>query len=262
MRVIGRILYAMLAVFTFWFAFNYAQSRMAYLYFQDKGIEALTYDNDAFFYGSGRDYNSHEALANIEFSNIRITFYETADADDTQSDLIVDTYITAVLVSDTDIEDTYFISFKNGENTQTLKFFRFQTLNIAMLLNEHNNEYGVLSDVLVDQYTSVEIYSQDDELLHTESFELTNDMLKIEDAVTNYYDTNNELPFTELEDQDIYPMLSHSISDYMHVMYITIAIYLVILLTSFYIVFVLRRKYMGRKKPSIYFKREQEKYKK
>lgn len=260
MKVIGRILYAMLAVFAFWFTFNYAQNRMSYLYFEDKGNEALTYENDAFFYGSARDYSSDEILLEIEEDGYRIAFYEVADVKENTNSIEVTTYIAALLTYDQGIDKNYNITFSNDDEQLTLQFYQFQSLDIAMMLNENNSEYGIDATLLLNGYTSLDLYNEEDTLVLSHDFTITDNQLIIEDEIISYYDQNEALPFDALIDNHIYPKYTHSVSDYLSVLYISIAVYVVVLLLSFYIVFVFRKKYMGRKEPSTYYKKEQKKY--
>lgn len=260
MKVIGRILYAMLAVFAFWFTFNYAQNRMSYLYFEDKGNEALTYENDAFFYGSARDYSSDEILLEIEEDGYRIAFYEVADVKENTNSIEVTTYIAALLTYDQGIDKNYNITFSNDDEQLTLQFYQFQSLDIAMMLNENNSEYGIDVETLLNGYETFDLYNEDDDIVLSHDFTVTNNQLVIEDEVTAYDNQNDELPFDELIDHHIYPKYIHSIEDYLSVLYISIAVYVVVVILSFYIVFVFRKKYMGRKEPSKYYKKEQKNY--
>jgi hypothetical protein len=260
MKVVGRILYAMLAVFAFWFTINYAQGRMTFLYFDKYGNEAITYENDAFFYGSGRDYRSDLVLYEVEDNGYRVAFYEVADVDESSDAIEVTSYINAVITNSTTLEQNYYMTFSNSSEELSLQFFQFQGLEIAMLLNENNDAYGVASSVLVNGYDQLVISDEDDNILISTSFEILESQLILEGKLTAYYDTFDELPLAELTDDHVFPRYTHSTKEFVSVLYIAIAVYIVVLITSFYIVFIFRKKYMGKKKPSIYFEKERDNY--
>jgi hypothetical protein len=66
----------------------------------------------------------------------------------------------------------------------------------------------------------------------------------------------------QLEDQNIYPKITHDRGNYIHIMYISVAVYVAVLILAIYIVFFMKKKYLGRKKPSDILLKEQHKYKK
>ncbi|MFA6801726.1 MAG: hypothetical protein WCR19_06420, partial [Acholeplasmataceae bacterium] len=223
MKVVGRILYAMLAVFAFWFALNYAQGRMQFLYFDKYGNEAITYENDAFFYGSGRDYRSDLTLFETEGNGYQISFYEAADVKESSDSIEVSTYVNAILKSDMPIEQNYYITFSNDNEELSLQFFQFQGLEISMLLNENNDAYGILSSLLVNGYDQFDLYDEDDNLLWTSTFEILGSQFILEDELITYYDAFGTLPLTELTDQHVYPKYTHSTKEFISVLYISLA---------------------------------------
>ncbi len=265
MRVVGRIFFAILAVFAFWFTIDYARGRMSYLYFQDEGTKALAYSDDAFFYGSGRDYSYQTSLFTAEDSRFRIAFYETADTtiNEDTNELTVSPYINAVFIDRDGVDGYYRIVFSNEIDSLELSIIQFQVLDIAMLCNVGGTEYGINEiDLLNSNFTSFTIYDGNENLLWTQAFSITNDQLVIEDKLRDYYNTNEELPLDQLVSDQIYPKYTHTLEPYVHVMYISLVVYVLVLAGSFYIVFVFRKKFMGKKEPSVYFKKEQQRYQK
>ncbi len=262
MKIVGRILYAMLAVFVFWFAIDYARGRMEFLYFSEKGQEALDLNDDAFFYGSGRDYHYQNELFSGTFESYTITLYEAADATIEEDVLNVETYIYGILHDTQELQDLYHVDFIADDSVlevQVVKFREF--LNIGMMTNDIGDQYGIAKEAMftADFHTLSISDANDNEFMNI-PFELNESSFVLEDVLTNYYETNESLPVEELTDQAIYPRYVHTLEPYMHVLYISIAVYVVAVGLSFYILFILRRKHLGKKKPSIYFKKEQQKY--
>lgn len=146
MRVLGRIGFALLAVFTFWFAIDYARGAMTIQYFENEGVTAVLENDDVFFYGSARDYNQRGSLFSIEKEGYTISFYEIADAKIMNDELTVQSYIYIILRSDEDLLDTYYLNLSNGTDELELEFYPFRTLNIRMALNEALSEFGVECD--------------------------------------------------------------------------------------------------------------------
>lgn len=263
MRVLGRIGFALLAVFTFWFAIDYARGAMTIRYFENEGVTAVLENDDVFFYGSARDYNQRGSLFSIEKEGYTISFYEIADAKIMNDELNVQSYIYIILRSDEDLLDTYYLSLSNGTDELELEFYPFRTLNIRMALNEALSEFGVEEDVITNpSFTQIALLDQYKNVLFSDAFNLDSQDLILESEITNFYNTNQDLPFMQLEDQNIYPKITHDMGNYIHIMYISVAVYVAVLILAIYIVFFVKKKYLGRKKPSDILLKEQHKYKK
>jgi hypothetical protein len=263
MRVLGRIGFALLAVFTFWFAIDYARGAMTIRYFENEGQTAVTENDDVFFYGSARDYNQRGALFAIEQEGYTVSFYEIADAKIANNTLTIDSYIYIILRSDEELLETYYLKLTNGTEELELEFYPFRTLNIRMALNEELNEFGIASSRIIEgEFNQISLLDQYKNTLFTETFSILETSLILEDELTTYYETYDKLPFTELEDMNIYPKITHDMGSYIHIMYMSVAVYVVVLILAIYIVFFMKKKYLGKRKPSDILLKESHKYKK
>ena len=263
MKIFGRIVYALLAVFTFWFVIDYARGSMTIQYFENEGAEAVELSDDLFFYGSARDYNQRTSLYESSNEGYTISIYEIADASIVSEELILDSYIYVMLKSDEIMSSTYYLRFSDGTNTIDFEFMKFRTLNIMMALNQEMTEFGVSKEVILEnEYTEILLLDQYKNTIFTDTFELVESDFIIEDRLTTFYDQNDILPLTELTDYDIYPAFTHEMDAYISTLWISLTVYLVILILSTYIVFFAKKKYLGKKKPSDILIKEQSNYKK
>jgi hypothetical protein len=263
MKIFGRVVYALLAVFTFWFVLDYARGSMTIQYFENEGAKAVELEDDIFFYGSARDYNHRNALHISNDQGYTISIYEIADASIKNNELDVDTYTYIMLKSDDLLGNLYYLRFTDGSNHLDIEFMRFRTLNIMMGLNQEKTEFGILKDViLANNYTHVLLLDQYKNTIFTDTFELATEDFIIEDRLITFYNENEFLPLTELTDFNIYPAFTHEMDAYMNTLWTSLIVYLVILILSTYIVFFAKKKYLGKKKPSDILIKEQSKYKK
>ena len=263
MKIFGRVVYALLAVFTFWFVLDYARGSMTIQYFENEGKEAVELSDDVFFYGSARDYNQRTAIYESENLGYKISIYEIADARITNNNIEVNSYAYIMLKSDNSMTTPYYLRFSNGVDTLDVEFMKFRTLNIMMALNQEMTEFGVAKEVILDKtYTEILLLDEYKNTIFTESFSVLESDFIIEGRLTSYYDQNEILPLTELVDFDIYPAFTHEMDQYMSTLWVSLIVYLVILILSTYIVFFAKKKYLGKKKPSDILIKEQSKYKK
>jgi hypothetical protein len=262
MKIVGRIAYALLAVFTFWFVIDYARGAMTIRYFENEGQTAVEEGDDVFFYGSAHDYNQRGAVYATTQSGYTLSIYEIADVK-TNPQFTVTPYLYVMLRSDEPLDDVYSMKLIEGDTSLEWSFYRFRTLNLQILLNEDQNEYGILAETIVEgQFTTLQLLDVYKNIIFEASFTLDESELVLEEAITTYYETHEELPFTALIDHQIYPKITHDFSRYISIMYIAMGVYVAVLILSTYIVFFMKKKYLGRKKPSDILLREQNKYKK
>lgn len=262
MRVLGRIGFALLAVFTFWFAIDYARGAMTLRYFENEGKIAVDENDDSFFYGSARDYNQKGALYTITEQGYTISFYEIADVD-TKSGLVVNPYIYIILRSDDRLDDTHYMKLIGGETDLELEFYPFRTLNIRMALNEELQEFGIKDEKIINKgYQELQLLDQYKNIVFEVPFEINEDQMILESKITSYYEVNNQLPFTALTSENVFPKITHEMDNYMHIMYISLGVYVFVLILSIYIVFFMKKKFLGKKKPSDILIKESPKYKK
>jgi hypothetical protein len=263
MKIFGRVVYALLAVFTFWFVLDYARGSMTIQYFENEGREAVELSDDVFFYGSARDYNQRNAIYETESLGYTISIYEIADARITSNDIIVDTYAYIMLKSEDVMTSAYYLRFSNGVDMIDVEFMNFRTLNIMMALNQEMTEFGVSKEIILEkEYTEILLLDEYKNTIFTKTFELNTSDFIIEDRLVSYYNQNNILPLTELTDFDIYPAFTHEMDQYMSTLWVSLIVYVVILILSTYIVFFAKKKYLGKKKPSDILIKEQSNYKK
>jgi len=263
MKIFGRVVYALLAVFTFWFVLDYARGSMTIQYFENEGAQAVELEDDIFFYGSARDYNQRNALYESSNQGYTVSIYEIADASIKNNDIQVDSYIYIMLKSNDLLSNLYYLRFTDGTNHLDIEFMRFRTLNIMMGLNQAKTEFGVSKEVILDkEYSEVLLLDQYKNTIFTDTFELLADDFVIEDHLVTFYNDNEFLPLTELTDFNIYPAFTHEMDAYLSTLWVSLITYLVVLILSTYIVFFAKKKYLGKKKPSDILIKEQSNYKK
>ncbi|MDO9629656.1 MAG: hypothetical protein Q7I99_07120 [Acholeplasmataceae bacterium] len=263
MRVFGRVVYALLAVFTFWFVLDYARGAMTINYFENEGAHAVEIHDDIFFYGSARDYNQRTALFETDSLGYTVSMYEIADANTRGQEIVVSSYIYIMLKSDDLMNQVFYLRFSNGTDQLDVEFMKFRTLNIMMGLNDLKTEFGIAKETILEKnYNEIMLLDQYKNTIFTKSISLEESDFIIEGRVTSYYEQNDRLPLTELIDFDIYPAFTHEMDAYINILWISLITYLVILILSTYIVFFAKKKFLGKKKPSDILIKEQSNYKK
>ena len=263
MKVFGRIAYALLAVFAFWFAVDYARGRMTIEYFENEGNEAILLNEDSFFFGSARDYNQKTALYEVKEQGYTLSLYEIADVNIVNQGIEIETYAYIILKRDQTLNEAYTLQFLNGNQVLEVEFLRFRTLNIMMGLNETMTEFGISKSLILSEpFDEIKLLDQSRNLIFQSTFELLASDFIIETQLTNYFEAHQGLPLTELTDQDIYPAFTHTLDDYLYIMRNSVLIYFGVLVVSIYVIFFMKKKFLGRKTPSDILIKEQSKYKK
>jgi hypothetical protein len=264
MRIFLRVVYALLATFTFLFAIDYARGRMAILYFENEGNQAIIDQDDSFFYGSARDYNQRGSLLEVEDQGYRLSFYEIADVKIINNNLDIKSYLYIILNSETELNQRYFLEFKNNDEVLELEFLRFRTINIMMVLNPELQEFGIPIELVLNSknYLEINLLDQYKNVILTTPLTITNADLMISTKINEFYNDNEKLPFNELIEENIYPKFTHDLDDYTYIMRNSLLIYAAVLIFSIYIVFFAKRKYLGKNKPTDILIKEQDRYKK
>jgi hypothetical protein len=262
MRVLGRVVFAMLATFTFWFAIDYAQGAMASRYFEHEGNAALLAGEDVFFYGASRDFHQRGAIYSFENTTYTLSFYEVAEVVETDDSITVTSFTYIILRSSETMHGNYLVTLKAGLEKIDIVLYPFRSLNLRVGLNQEQTVFGIESSQLLEQnYNELTLFDPEGATLISDTIDVTQLNYILEEKMTEYYAQEGTLPFTELSTENIYPAISHDLSDYIHIMWISVAVYIVVLALSIYIVFFLRRKYLGKTKPSEHLIKEQHKYK-
>jgi hypothetical protein len=262
MRILGRVVFAMLATFTFWFAIDYAQGAMATRYFEYEGNAALNAGEDVFFYGASRDYHQRGAIYSVENSVYTLSFYEVAEVVEKNDVMTVTSFTYIMLRSNQAMTGKYLVTLKDGVEKLDIVLHPFRSLNLRVGLNQEQTVFGIeTSQILERNYSELFLYDPEGANLLSDTINVTQFDYILEDAISDYYAQQGALPFTELSQENIYPAISHDLGDYIYIMWISVAVYIVVLALSIYIVFFLRRKYLGKTKPSEHLIKEQHKYK-
>jgi len=140
--------------------------------------------------------------------------------------------------------------------------YPFRSLNLRVGLNQEQTVFGIASSQLLEQnYDELILTDPEGATLLSDTIDLGQFDYILEDQIEAYYAQEGKLPFTELSEDNVYPAISHDLGNYIHIMWISVAVYVVVLALSIYIVFFLRRKYLGKTKPSEHLIKEQHKYK-
>lgn len=263
MRILGRVVFAMLATFTFWFAIDYAQGAMASRYFSNEGNIAIETGDDVFFYGASRDYHQKGAILSIEESGYTLSFYEVAEVIEDDGNITIISWTYIMLRSDQVMEDNYLVSLDAGTEKLDIVLFPFRSLNLRVGLNQEQTVFGIESTKLLEHnYSELVLTDAEGRNLIQKEISLSSALYMIPEKLTTYYSIEDKLPFMELSNDQIYPAISHDLSDYTYIMWISVSVYIIVLGVSIYIVFFLRRKYLGKTTPSSHLIKEQHKYKK
>lgn len=264
MRIFLRVVYALLATFTFLFAVDYARGRMAILYFENEGNIAINEQDDSFFYGSARDYNQRNALLEVNDQGYRVSFYEIADVKENENGLDIKSYLYIILNSENELDQRYYLEFKNGDEVLELEFLRFRTINIMMILNPELQEFGIPIELVLNSknYLEVNLLDQYKNIIVSTPFTIVESDLIISDKLNDFYNEFDKLPFNELIEENVYPKFTHDLEDYTYIMRNSLIIYAVVLILSIYVVFFAKRKYLGKNKPTDILIKEQNRYKK
>jgi len=255
MRVFGRILYATLAVGFFLLAFTYSRDLMLDRYLEEVFEPSLSdpdsiYPKYYYFYSSIPDYHNSEEIFWIEVNGYEIVGYEVAQVsiiNDTELEVIESIYL--IVYSDTEdlseVDTLYLEDEDTGTQTE-IYLQRFQTMNLINGVNELGVVYLDIDTFTNEDIDRICLTNHDGNILVDEEFSIDEEDFIIKDYMDTFYDENDAIPdidnLQDLANQNIYPNQIHIADDYVHIFYIAMGIYFVVLILATYFIFFRKRK--------------------
>lgn len=242
MKVFSRILFALLAVLMYWIVRDYTVRRVQSLYYENEGYDAITSRNFSFFNNLVADYYDTEAIYTQTSADYELYVFESNSVSVKSSELNIETNLIWYIIPKTEIEE---LSLKLlNENSTKIYLHEFHQLGVY--IHKENVDLDKPIDFQL-QYN--------DSLINISILGLNNS-----EKISTYYEDNHNLPGDELNVDGINQTVEPDLTDYNYVGRNNSIFYILGIAISYYIVFVLTKRYLGKKKPSDVFISEQEKY--
>lgn len=266
MKVLLRILYALVVALLFVFVQNYAHSVAADKYFQEEGLKAFVDSNPdkyRFFYGS-TGYHKKEATYTIKQNDFTIQFFEINKVfKNKEGDVKVEEYYYIMIDHPTFViphqfPQVHYLRFSNDDATESFRVVQFKRLPFSVVVN--NEEEGLIDalDLINKGFTKIELieyYSEENEIILAESnVEMLEEHLTIKNVVEDNY--NN---IDVLNENGIFTKLPIESSEYAYIYYLIMIGYIIIMIIVTYFIFFFRPKKLGKEKPSKHFYKKTEK---
>ncbi len=255
MRVFGRFLYALIAVGFFLLAFTYSRDLMLTKYLEDVFGASLTdpeseYPKYYYFYSSIPDFHNDEPIIEIQADGYEIVGYEVAQASiNNNNELEIIESIYLIIYSDT--EDLSHFDYMYLEDTDTdtkttINLQRFKTLYLLNGVNDSGTVYLAKELFASEDIDKICLVDYDDNVLVETEYTYDEDGFAIKEFMETFYDENNRIPdindLDEMAQYNIYPNQTHVADDYVHIFYIAMGIYFVLLSLSTYLIYFRKKK--------------------
>lgn len=243
MKILGRIVYALVAAIFLLYALNIAESIITAKYFEKYGPEAAENRDDEFFYG-GAGFHKKEPIIAIEASGFYIKFYEVNKLfiHNKTNEKRVEEYLYILIYDDNNVikpsnEEEYFISFYSPDDEQyyDISIRRFRELDVFVAVYLDSNEMSALlaKDAFLNQeLTEISILHENviiKETLFTHPFEIKDEDFEIANVLLNHYEERNTY--------GVYDKIEHDVIEFRPVLYLTIGIYSGLLIITTYLVY-------------------------
>ena len=269
MKIVGRILYAMVMVILFWFMFDYAKSSMTNQYvdkYANEALEQNPVDYD-FFVSTVPGYRKDHVLFEAENDEYRLTFHEIVTFEITDDDLIINEFVYMVahrlsgdFESGTKLQITTNQMIGGEAITFELTMAPFRQIReIYTPVYDDETIYIPKAFITNTNFVSVEIIDKDQNVLLTE--ELTPLNFEIRNQLISVYQTENELPEDVLNNLGILAFKEHTVDEFMDTFWIAMGVYAFILVFGTYFTFFFKKKYLGKQKPTEILKKHKERLK-
>lgn len=245
MKIVGRIVYALVMVIFFLFTFNYAQDLMTSLYFEDNGTPLLEEDvvDYTFFYGSVPDYYATNPILSIDHDGYELRIFEVAKLVQLDADYTFEPYYYMTVHSKThDMNGPYQYVVRTSEmDVQTNKnmekvysLVRFRQLNLFVGVNDLGEIYINPQFFLDNDIIEIEVKEDNQTVLKLDVSTIAFET-HIDQSLDLFYENEGRLPVNDdLTDEGIFQHYSHVMKDYVHVFVIAMVIYFVLLVVATY----------------------------
>lgn len=248
MKIVARVVYALVMVIFFLFTLNYAQELMTSLYFEDHGVPILEDEtvDYTFFYGSVPDYYKEEPMLSIDQNDYEFRIFEIAKLEQVNGQYSFDPFLYVTLHSKVHIMDNGYkliirsqeIDIDTGKQKEvSYNLVQFRQLNLYVGVNDLGEIYLTPSFIVEHDIEEIEIVKENNVILTIDL--TTHDFAtSIDLSLNQFYETENKLPENnDLSSEGIFQYHTHVMSDYVHVFVIAMVIYFVLLVIATYFTF-------------------------
>lgn len=261
MKILGRVLFALLCVILFIFTLNYSEQIRVSKYFEKYGAEALEEakeDSSAyrFFYGA-TGYHKNTPLYEVTNGEYTIYFYEVVTLEQNKKkEIRANTYLYTIVTSKTEsltkkgnqlllrFKDTS-IEVENETYDKSYGDFsvvRFRNLELFVAVNEEIRIHISKVEFVNKNFDLVELYFVDDdrnfENLLSEPIAINEEDFTIEKTVLEHYKDTDILVYT----YNIFPKQVHVMKEYDYIFYIALGIVLLLIGIMTYFTYFFRRE--------------------
>lgn len=233
MKVVYRILFALLMVLLFWFSFNTANNIVTERYIKEHVEPNLRGDNPdyLYFYGSVPHYNHRIPLYSLETEQYNVKFFELIVADKKGTKL--DEYVYVIFHDKTIFEtgENYRILIE-GEKEQYVFYPQGMIYDVLVLLEDEQVyiKRSYIESTLNKEWKLVD--GSDNVLV---SFTPTLDRpFELKTVIESYVQANGKLPNNDLNDQNIYLYDQPDYSPYLIVYSVALSIFGVVFALSLF----------------------------
>lgn len=248
MKIVGRILYAIVMVIFFLFTLNYSQELMTSLYFEDLGMPILEKEevDYTFFYGSVPDFYLDEVVYTKESNGYELNIFEIAQVEEpSENQVFKPYYYIAIHSKEHLMEGTYTLEAissvidlqTNQYVTYIIDVVQFRQLNLFIGVSDLQTVY--IDPILFTELPIEEIMlKKQDEILVSFNTSALNFDTTIDLKLNQFYQEENRMPSGEdMANQGVYPYHTHVMEDYSHVFIIAMVSYFIVLAVSTYFTF-------------------------
>lgn len=261
MKILGRVLFALLCVILFIFTLNYSEQIRVSKYFEKYGTEALEEAKEnptsyRFFYGA-TGYHKNAPLYEVTNGEYTIYFYEVVTLEQNKAkEIRTNTYLYTIVTSKTKPltkeKNQLLLRFKDTsievENETYDKSYgdfsvvRFRNLELFVAVNEEIRIHISKDEFINKNFDLIELYFVDDdrkfENLLSEPITINEEDFTIEEKVREHYSNPDTLVYT----YNIFPKQVHIMKEYDYIFYISILVILSLIGIMTYFTYFFRRE--------------------
>lgn len=261
MKILGRVLFALLCVILFIFTLNYSEQIRVSKYFEKYGTEALEEAKDdptayRFFYGA-TGYHKNAPLYTVTNGEYTIYFYEVVTLEQNKKkEIKTNTYLYTIVTSKTKPltkqDNQLLLRFKDAnievENETYDKSYgdfsivRFRNLELFVAVNEEIRIHISKDEFINKNFNLVELYFVDEnrnfENLLSRPIIIKEEDFTIEEKVLEYYGDLDTLVYSH----NIFPKQVHVMKEYDYIFYIALGGVLVLIGVMTYFTYFFRRE--------------------
>lgn len=243
MKILGRVVYAFIVGIFLLYALNIAESIISAKYFEKYGPDAVINRDDEFFFG-GAGFHKKEAITSFSDSGIEIKLYEVTKLfiQKKTEEKKVEEYVYVLIYDDYGTinptnKEEYFLSLYDQEEDKSydIAIKRFRDLDIFVAVYLDSNEMSALlpkEAFLSNELTSISILHENEsvkEIIVEFPFKISDSDFLIADVLLNHFD--------DMEEFGVYPKVLHDVLEFRPVLYMTIGIYMGIVIVATYFIY-------------------------